>query len=323
MIRRILVSLAMAIALAACSGGNAKPASPTRAPLIDPASPGPYAVGLTHKTFERAGNADGKPRVLDTWIWYPAAGTPGAAIADDAPPATGGPFPLIVFSHGSGGEPQFYRFITEHLASWGFIVAAPPHPGNTSGDCPCDGGNIVASARERPDDVAFVLDQMLALRNDASQPLGAIVDLDRAGIAGHSFGGWTSLFVAPNGRFDAALALAPGLPESLIQRSANDQVPLLIIGGGRDEIVPAGSVQKLWESLPSGIDRTYVSLPEGRHLTFIDRCLNCTVALTEARGHELTNGYATAFFMTELARDSRYSTYLQEPQPPDALLVGR
>jgi predicted dienelactone hydrolase len=313
-----------ALAMAACSGGVEARGTPTPAPVSDPAGPGPYAVGLTHLTFQRPSNADQSPRVLDTWVWYPAAGDPASSVTEDAPPLTGhGAFPVVVFSHGSGGEPQFQRYLTEHLASWGFVVAAPPHPGNTTADCVlCDFQNILASARERPDDVTFVLAQMRALRDDASQPLGAVIDTEHAAIAGHSFGGWTALFVAAGGPFDAAVALAPGQPETLLQRVAGINIPVLIIGGGKDEIVPAASVQKLWEALPSGIDRAYVSLPEGHHLTFVDRCLGCTEALPEKRGHELTDGYTTAFLMDHLYGDTRYGAYVDAAQPPDAVLVA-
>ena len=96
----------------------------------------------------------------------------------------------------------------------------------------------------------------------------------------------------------------------------------MLISGGKDEIVPEASVQKVWAALPGDIQRTYVSLPEAHHLSFIDRCLGCTAALPEGRGHDLTDGYATAFLMTYVGGDGRYTSYLQQAQPPDAVLVA-
>ena len=46
----------------------------------------------------------------------------------DAPPATTpGNYPLVVFSHGFAGYPEQSVSLTTHLASWGFVVAAPNH----------------------------------------------------------------------------------------------------------------------------------------------------------------------------------------------------
>ena len=42
--------------------------------------------------------------------------------------------PLLVFSHGNSGYRQQSTFLTTHLASWGFVVAAPDHVGNTFGE---------------------------------------------------------------------------------------------------------------------------------------------------------------------------------------------
>jgi predicted dienelactone hydrolase len=328
----VVAGAALVIALAACRGGGSDASSSgvaatatTDAALRDPASPGPYGVGLIELTFTRASNATGEPRPLRTLIWYPTDGRPSKGAQRDAAPASqGGPFPVVVFSHGSGGEPEFYSFFTEHLASWGFIVAAPAHIGNTSADCVlCDMKNILASARERPDDVTFVLDQVLAMRGDASQPLHGVIDPDRAALVGHSFGGWTAVFDAPRGRFQAIVSMAPGLPETLLGAAPKVQTPLMLMAGEKDEVVPKGSVDKLWGALPPETERSYVLMPEGRHLTFVDRCLGCTDGLPEGRGHELVNRYATAFLEVYLVGDQRFRSYVDAADPPDAVVVGK
>ena len=46
----------------------------------------------------------------------------------DAPPATeAAAYPVVIFSHGFAGYPEQSLDITTHLASWGFVVAAPDH----------------------------------------------------------------------------------------------------------------------------------------------------------------------------------------------------
>ncbi len=310
-----------AIALVACGGGAAKTPATT---LRDPAERGPYGVGLAKMTFERPSTIDGSPRKLETWIWYPAAGaaTDATPSADAVPASKGGPFPIVVFSHGSGGQPNFYKYFTEHLASWGFVVVAPPHPGNTSADCfPCNTTSIIPSARERPTDITFVLDQVVALKDDTSQPLGTILDPTRTALTGHSFGGWTSIFAATGGRFNAVISMAPGQPTSLLARAADVRVPTLILGGAKDELIAPDAVRKLYGALPADTVKIYVSLPEGRHLTFSDRCFGCTEALPAQRGHDLVNRYATAFLETYVTKDDRYAHYLAEDVAPDAVIV--
>ena len=322
MLRRFLPLLTIALGcllLAGCQSGGAS--SDDRNDFFaDPAAAGPYAVGVTTMTFTRPSNADATPRAMETWIWYPAEGVPGA-VADDASPATeDGPFPLVIFSHGSGGLPENQSFFTEHLASWGFVVAAPPHPGNTSGDCAlCDIQNIAASAQERPDDLAFVLDEMVRLHDEGAEPLGELIDPERTAVAGHSFGGWTAVQVASDGGFDAVVSMAPGLPESLIPTAAEVRTPVLLIAGGKDEIVARASVDNLYDALAGATLTQYVLLPEGHHLSFIDHCLGCTEALPEARGHELINRYGTAFLKVHVTGDDRFAAFLV-PDPPDAEL---
>jgi predicted dienelactone hydrolase len=314
---------AMLVLVAACSGRGSHAAAPaTVVPLRDPMVVGQYGVGTSEMTFTRQ-TADG-PRVLKTQFWYPTDATPGAPSVPNAAPARGERFPIVILSHGSGGEPQFHQYLTQHLASWGYVIAAPEHTGNTLADCfLCDFQNIIASARLRPDDVTFVLDQVIALKDDPAQPLGPVLDTERTAIAGHSFGGWTAIYTAPGGRFDVAIALAPGLPGTLMARATTVRIPTLIIAGSDDEIVPVAGVDSLFQALPADGTSTYVTLRGGRHLSFIDNCLDCTSALSAARGHDLINGYVTAFLETRLRGDARYAADLADSRLPDAIVAAR
>ena len=324
--RRLSVALLMSglVLLSACSNrSTATDATPTKEALHDPSQVGPYAVGVTTVTFERPSTADGTPRRLETVIWYPREGGPEDAdpVTDAAPLTVAGPFPIVVYSHGSGGKPLYQTFLTEHLASHGFIVVAPPHPGNTSDDCVlCGSESIIPSARERPSDVIFVLDEVVAMRGGADSLLGPIVDPDRTAIVGHSFGGWTAIYAAADEHFDAAVAQAPGQPDILVGRAPNIAIPVMIIGAGKDEIVPPDGVQRLYDALTGAAAKEYVSLPEGHHLSFVDRCLGCTDALTEGRGWELINRYTTAWLYVHVKGDGRYEEFLG-PEPPDAVVL--
>ena len=45
-----------------------------------------------------------------------------------------GPFPVVIYSHGSGGLRYIASDYTEAIASYRYIVVAPDHTGNTAVD---------------------------------------------------------------------------------------------------------------------------------------------------------------------------------------------
>src|SRR4051812_11005769 len=101
---------------------------------------GPLAVGRMIVPYTKKSETTGEPRQLDTFVWYPAVGEgeePGTVTLDA--PIAQQRWPIIMFSHGSCGLPAQSPFYVETLASWGFIVAAPPHPGNQVTDPGCTG----------------------------------------------------------------------------------------------------------------------------------------------------------------------------------------
>ena len=97
--------------------------------------------------------------------------------------------------------------------------------------------------------------------------------------------------------------------------------PVLLIEAAKDEIVDPATVRQLYDAIPASTAKEYVSLPEGHHLSFVDRCLGCTEALTEERGWELINRYTTAWLYVHVYGDARYEEFLAAV-PPDALVIG-
>ncbi len=119
---------------------------------------------------------------------------------------TGGslPAPLIVISHGLGSDRYSFAYLAEHLASYGFAVAVPEHPGSSSQQLQ---NLVVGRASEvaqptefvdRPLDIKDLLDFLDTL--PASDPkYQGKMDLQRVGVIGQSFGGYTALALAGGG----------------------------------------------------------------------------------------------------------------------------
>src|SRR5207249_3847148 len=77
-----------------------------------------------------------------------------------------GKFPLIIFSHGNGGNRHQNTFWCDYLASYGYVIASADHTGNANmtiikgKPIPYQGSQRTASAIDRPKDMSFLFDQM-------------------------------------------------------------------------------------------------------------------------------------------------------------------
>ncbi|MBW4675656.1 MAG: alpha/beta hydrolase [Desmonostoc geniculatum HA4340-LM1] len=109
--------------------------------------------------------------------------------------------PVIVFSHGFGSVRTDLRYLAEHLASHGYVVAVLEHPGSnaTNVDSALQGKNRVVKPEEflrRPQDISFVLDELEKLNQTANNPLAGKLATTKAMVVGYSFGGGTALAIA-------------------------------------------------------------------------------------------------------------------------------
>ncbi|QHG17951.1 alpha/beta hydrolase [Nostoc sp. ATCC 53789] len=109
--------------------------------------------------------------------------------------------PLIVFSHGLGSVRTDLRYLAEHLASHGYVVAALEHPGSNEDNInsALQGKTRPVKPQEflnRPQDVSFVLDELEKLNQTANHPLQGKLATMNAMVVGYSFGGGTALALA-------------------------------------------------------------------------------------------------------------------------------
>jgi predicted dienelactone hydrolase len=147
------------------------------------ADPRSFYAGVTRITVQ-----DTMP--FDALIAYPT-GVPEApfqagpftiAASRDAAIASGGPFPVILFSHGNGrrgGSPLIHGNLLTALAREGFIVIAPYHPGTKR------------PLQARPRQIRQALDAVLADKRFAAH-----ADPKRIGMIGFSFGSAVALITA-------------------------------------------------------------------------------------------------------------------------------
>jgi predicted dienelactone hydrolase len=183
---------------------------------------GPYPVGIRTLHLVQHGQIDvlaanaatgaAAPvdRALTVEIWYPARPAamaaevvyeatlpaeppapaarfsfPGLAVRD-APPV-GRDHPLVIVSHGYSNDPVAMTWLTEHLASNGYVVAAIAH-----GDPPItDRTKFAEPLMRRPLDIAFVAQSLQ--RTLAGEHL---VDPARTALVGYSMGGYGVLTAA-------------------------------------------------------------------------------------------------------------------------------
>lgn len=213
--------------------GDARPDAP------ELAARGMYGVGVRTLTLTNPDQIDilnvsaSEPeprydRVLTVEIWYPAvipegptpiviyeetlgrADNPaeplvpftfgGRALRDAEPDTSGAAYPLIVVSHGYPGSRLMMTYLTENLASKGYVVAAIDHTESTYRDT----AGFSSTLLNRPLDIRFVIDQMAAMGGAESDSfLAGLVDAEHTGLIGYSMGGYGALNVA-GGAYSAA-----------------------------------------------------------------------------------------------------------------------
>lgn len=223
---------------------------------------GPYAVGTQELQL------DDSERPLTMTVWYPTSGTEaahtyqylvleleGQALLDGPILLGDTPYPLIVFSHGSGGYRLQSLYLTEHLASYGFVVVAADHPRNTILETGDEEG-FLANFALRPLDVLRKIEFMTANNNDR---FGGMIDTNNIAVVGHSFGGYTAF--ATGGAQLNSDSLANALQEDDID--AGGTLTQLATYRGLDE-VPA----TLWPATTSPNVRAVVGLAPAFSFTF-------------------------------------------------------
>lgn len=299
--------------LAACSGDDAPSGAPDGPVLeertgcdgaallgssTDPSVRGPWDVGARTVTVGR----------LTAEVWYPAV--PGSAagattavydirealppsMRDDIPEADNpwqacdcvrdlpldsdhGPYPVVVFVHGTASFRHQSLSQVTHWASRGFVVIAADHPGLLLGDflamlCPDD----PSGEQDLSGDVDALL-AALATPTGELAFLAGHVDVDRVGVAGHSAGGGAAAASSSKPGVRVVMPLAAGGTTS----DGPMLEEVLYMGGQSDTIASWSSVTGGWNG--SATPRRLVGIENAGHLVFSDLC-----ETTNAEGQNL------------------------------------
>lgn len=167
-----------------------------RALAVDLWYPAEVAAGATPETY--SGSFPAEPPAPPTRFTIR-----GIAVRDARPSA--GPFPLVIVSHGYSNESVAMSWLTENLASKGYVVAAIRHA-----DPPItERSKFPELLLRRPLDIAFVT---RALQRSLA---GGSVDPSRVALIGYSMGGYGVLTVA-GGELDPESPLARMIPGGLL-----------------------------------------------------------------------------------------------------------
>ena len=114
----------------------------------------------------------------------------------DADALKGNKFPLVVVSHGYVGSRYLMTYLTENLASKGYIVAAIDHTDSTFKDA----NAFQSTLLNRPKDIRFVINEMEKLGAKGSKnKIEGLVDASNTAIIGYSMGGYGVLNVGGAG----------------------------------------------------------------------------------------------------------------------------
>ncbi len=202
---------------------------------------GPHSVGVKTIELVNPGqidilkyNADSKSaptadRHLKVEIWYPAtlatgeqahtvyespmvgraAARPGmpstfqiqGKAKRDSAPLKGQRFPLVIVSHGYPGSRTFLSYLTENLASKGYVVAAIDHTDSVFGEIRAFPSTLL----NRSADQLFVLETLSKQTGDLP------IDGAKAAIIGYSMGGYGALASAGAG-YNPKSAVATMVP---------------------------------------------------------------------------------------------------------------
>lgn len=193
-------------------------------------------------------------------------------------PQGGGPYPVIVFSHGAWGSSDGYTMLTELWASHGYVTIQPDHADSRKLGVRIGDRSVFRDWQQRPADVSFILDALTEIEEKVPELKGKM-DTKRIGMSGHSYGANTAQLVGGARAFlggrevsyadprvtAVALLSGQGPGEMLTEKSWEHFTnPLLVMTGSRDGPTRTGQPAE-WRRMPYEL-----SPPGDKYLAWVE-----------------------------------------------------
>lgn len=256
-------------------------------------------------------------------------------------PAGTGKVPLILFSHGLGGNLDSGTDWAEAWADAGMAVINMDHPGSDRAVI-FNGQLFQAMNAEqlsaRAGDVKFVLDEVSHRPSEGSCDLGRI-DMSRIGMSGHSFGAVTTQAVSgqhyPLGlfpkfadpRITASIAFSPSPPVMGDDKDAFGAIaiPFMSVTGTADEApvqrrVTAADRQRPYRAMPAG-GKYLLVLDGANHMQFNGQDTLRNGMKPDPHTRAVTIAATTAFWRANLLGDGQAASWLAKPDGLKATLA--
>jgi dienelactone hydrolase len=286
----------------------------------DPFAPGPFAVRVREGVAIDKARDD---RPLPFEVWYPES-------------AGARRHPLVLYSHASFGHKRQSTYLSTHLASHGYVVAAADHTGNVApdfversqrraaGEVPTPEASdayLRTIIADRVPDLRFLLGHILA---GAVDGVSSAIDDHRIGLVGWSFGGWAVLAMPEvDQRVAALVALAPagnskplpGIIPATLTFAWKREVPTLFLVAERDRFTPLSGQSELFERTPAR-KRMFVLL--GADHQHFDDQIDGAGPCSPEQAHTFTRGLSLAHLDAVLGRNTAAQRFM-EGDPAAAL----
>ena len=243
--------------------------------------------------------------------------------------------PVVLFSHGLGGNREGSAFLGKHWASRGYVAVFVQHPGSDDSvwkDLPVSERMAAlkqaAGLKEfllRVQDVPVVLDQLEVWNKDSAHLFAGRFDLTRVGMSGHSFGAVTTQAVSgqkpPLGkgftddRIQAAVIMSPSGPANGNTKQAfgSVKIPWMLLTGTKDSNPISGADAKtrliVFPELPPG-SKYQLVLDNAEHSAFTERALPGETERRNPNHHRAILAVTTAFWDAHLRNDEEARIWL-------------